>query len=493
MWTVLAWLLALALLPACDSARDSLETAQEDGFSELGRPNIVLVMTDDQGWGQAGYYGHPVLETPHLDAMAAAGLRLDRFYAGAPNCSPTRATVLTGRSNDRTGVFDHGHALRLQEKVLPQALRDAGYATGHFGKWHLNGYIGPGVPILADDPHHPGHFGFDEWLSVTNFFDRDPMMSRGDRWQQMTGDSSEVVVAEALDFMNRQAAAGRPFFAVIWYGSPHSPWLATEADRAPFGDLSEESQHHYGELRAMDRSLGTLRSGLGEIGVAGNTLLWFNSDNGGLPRVTPDTVGGLRGFKNSLYEGGLRVPAVIEWPGTIEPGRVSAYPASTVDVFPTLAAIAGLPESTWLEPQDGRSLLPLFAEDLDRRDEPLGFRHTGRGAWIDNRWKLVATDLETESFELYDLARDAEESTDLFEREPEVAGRLVAALREWNASVERSALGADYPEGQVSPDHPGPRIWMTHPDYEPYIEQFYERSEYRGRIDRARARPRAGG
>jgi arylsulfatase A-like enzyme len=124
------------------------------------RPNIVLVMTDDQGWGQTGDYNHPHLETPNLDAMAANGLRLDRFYAGAPNCSPTRATVLTGRTNDRTGVFNHGWPLRRQEKTLGEAMQQAGYATAHFGKWHLNGLRGRGVPVLAHDKRRPGVFGF---------------------------------------------------------------------------------------------------------------------------------------------------------------------------------------------------------------------------------------------------------------------------------------------------------------------------------------------
>ena len=123
--------------------------------SSKNKPNIILIMTDDQGWGQTGYYNHPILKTPNLDSMATNGLRLDRFYAGSPLCSPTRATVLTGRSNDRTGVFSHGYALRLQEKTLAQALKKKGYKTAHFGKWHLNGLKGPGVPILKDDNHSP--------------------------------------------------------------------------------------------------------------------------------------------------------------------------------------------------------------------------------------------------------------------------------------------------------------------------------------------------
>ena len=142
------------------------------------KPNVVLVMADDQGWGQMGYMNHPALKTPHLDEMSENGLRFGRFYAGGPVCSPTRATILTGRTHDRTGVFDHGYAIRSQEKTLGQAMKRAGYATGHFGKWHLNGLRGPGAPIFRDDSHHPGAFGFDEWLSVTNFFDRNPIMSR---------------------------------------------------------------------------------------------------------------------------------------------------------------------------------------------------------------------------------------------------------------------------------------------------------------------------
>ena len=180
------------------------------------RPHVVFVMADDMGWGQTGYRGHPVLKTPNLDAMAANGLRFERFYAGAPVCSPTRASVLTGRANDRTGVLSHGYALRLQEKTIAQALRAAGYVTGHFGKWHLNGLRGPGAPILRDDPRHPGHFGFDEWVSVSNFYDLDPLMSRMGRIEQFTGDSSEIAVAEAVKFLDRHRPSGKPMFAVVW-------------------------------------------------------------------------------------------------------------------------------------------------------------------------------------------------------------------------------------------------------------------------------------
>jgi arylsulfatase A-like enzyme len=183
--------------------------------STAEQPNIVLVMADDMGWGQTGYYNHPVLKTPNLDAMADNGLRFDRFYAGAPNCSPTRATVMTGRTNDRTGVLNHGVPLRPQERTIAQGLAAAGYATGHFGKWHLNGLRGIGVPVLKSDIRSPGHFGFQTWLSVTNFFDRDPLMGRMGEFEQFQGDSSEIVVDEALMYIKQQAALKRPSFTVV--------------------------------------------------------------------------------------------------------------------------------------------------------------------------------------------------------------------------------------------------------------------------------------
>ena len=162
-------------------------------------PNVVLLMADDMGWAQTGYYGHPLLNTPHLDAMARAGLRMDRFYAGAPSCSPTRASVITGRTNDRTGAFRVGDSINKQEKTIAAAFRQAGYATAHFGKWHLNRVnpIGDN-PLPKDDPHHPGELGFDYWLSHTNQFNLDPVLSENGAPKQFKGDSSEVLVAEAL-------------------------------------------------------------------------------------------------------------------------------------------------------------------------------------------------------------------------------------------------------------------------------------------------------
>lgn len=443
------------------------------------RPHIILVMADDMGWGQTGYNRHPRLKTPNLDAMAASGLRFDRFYAGAPNCSPTRATVLTGRSNDRCGVENHGFALRRQEKTVARALRDAGYATAHFGKWHLNGFKGPGAPVLAGDDHNPGEFGFDDWLSVTNFFDRDPILSRNGKVEEFKGDSSEIIVAEALKFMEKNRGSGKPIFAAIWYGSPHSPFIAADHDKTAFADLEQDAQNHYGELVAMDRSIGTLRAGLRKLGLAENTLLWFCSDNGGLPNITPTTVGDLRGFKNTVYEGGLRVPAIIEWPAVIKVPRITRYPAGTVDIFPTLAEILRLPESVMLTPIDGSSLKPLLATELTERAKPIPFRHQGRAALVDNRYKLVTQNIAAGNFELYDLETDPREAKDLARDQPAVTQRMSEALLAWNLSVKASVAGQDYPEGKVSASEPKSRDWMTAPEYQPYLKEWRTRPEYR--------------
>ena len=312
------------------------------------RPNVILVMADDMGYAQTGYYNHPVLKTPNLDDMAKNGLRMDRFYTGAPQCSTTRATVLTGRTNDRTGIFTVGDSINKQEKTLSQAFRNAGYTTAHFGKWHLNQVNAPeGNPMPLSDPHNPGELGFDYWLSETNQFNLDPQFSRNGTVENFKGESSEILVEEALKFIAQAHKENKPSFVLIWYASPHGPMEALDKDKAVFADMHEFSGAHHGEIVAMDRSIGMLRQGLGDLGIAGNTLVWFNSDNGGLPMfgvtrtssgeyipgINPDSTGHLRGSKSSFYEGGFRVPAIIEWPGRVKP-RISNFPSSNAGYVP---------------------------------------------------------------------------------------------------------------------------------------------------------------
>ncbi|TWU66054.1 sulfatase-like hydrolase/transferase [Crateriforma conspicua] len=460
------------------------------------RTNVVLVMADDMGWAQTGYYQHPILKTPHLDEMSRHSIRFDRFYAGAPVCSPTRASVLTGRNNDRTGTLSHGYPLRHQEVTIAQLLKKSGYTTGHFGKWHLNGLRGPGVPVLHTDSHHPGHFGFDQWISVTNFFDRDPIMSHRGSFVEYEGDSSEIVVDQALEFISRQAKSDQPFLAVIWYGTPHSPFNAAEADMEGFEDLDEASRNHYGELVAMDRSIGTLRQGLRDAGIADETILWFCSDNGGLPKIKPSSTGPLRGNKGTIYEGGLLVPALLEWPDRVDQPQTLMTRSGTFDILPTILDALGMKDSQPDRPIDGISLMPMIdaavaGEPIPPRTKPLNFRHSGRLAVIDGDLKLLTTDIRKGNFELYDLANDLSETNDLFDSRPDDAKRLMEKLIQWNQSVQDSIEGIEYPEGRLLPGDPPSRFWNETPEYQPYIEQWRQRPEYGDWLAKRRSSKRA--
>ena len=462
---------------------------------ELLATNVILVMADDQGWGQTGYYNHPILKTPHLDRMAKNGLRFDRFYAGGPVCSPTRATVLTGRTHDRTGVLDHGYPLRKQEKTLSEAMRKKGYATAHFGKWHLNGLRGPGVPIIKNDTHGPGGFGFDYWLSVTNFFDLNPVMSRNGSFENFSGDSSEIIVNEALEFITQKSRSNIPFFVVIWYGTPHSPWMTLDKDKVAFENLNEQSMNHYGELVAMDRSIGTLRAGLKKLNINQETLVWFTSDNGGLPRINPSTTGGLRDFKGSLYEGGIRVPAIIELPKMINP-RVTNYTASAADIFPTIADVCDLPDNSMLTPQDGISLTPLFKKELINRKRPIVFHSRGRSALILNNHKILSLPKEgnndSNTYELYDLNKDPSESNNLLKdnrsknsgskTSEALAEKMISLLKASNESIEKSMNGEDYPEKSVNEGQPKRQFWTEVDHYKKYFSQWKNRPEYKSRL-----------
>ena len=239
----------------------------------------------------------------------------------------------------------------------------------------------PEHPLPATDPHNV-------WLSRTNTFNLNPELSRNGVRERLAGEGSQVLVDEALQFIATQAAQQKPFFVAIWFASPHREFEALPADMQPFAALDQPSARHHGELVAIDRAIGALRRGLLDLNVDDDTLVWFKSDNGGLPDIDyrpnypgihPDASGHLRGFKKDLYEGGLRVPAIIEWPNRISP-RVSHFPASTMDVFPTLIDVAGLDPSSINTVHDGRSLNTVFTAEPERRREPIGFRAGSRRA-----------------------------------------------------------------------------------------------------------------
>ena len=306
------------------------------------RPNIILVMADDQGWGDTGYNGHPFVKTPTMDSMARDGFVFDRFYAAAPVCSPTRASVLTGRHPIRTKVPNHGRYMRPHEITLAETLKANGYVTGIFGKLHL----GSGQP---DSPCNPGAMGFDEWAIGLNFFDNDPYLSRNGVVERRKGKGSVILMDDTIEFLKKHKPGSKPMFAVVWFPSPHSPHREVP-DGASLYD-GKEMAGYYREITLLDQQLGRLRAELKELGIADNTIVWYCSDNGGLNK---ETSGG-REKKGSIYEGGLRVPSIVEWPAGKLKGR-SGLPSCTSDMYPTLLAMAGAASQSFedrLSPRDG--------------------------------------------------------------------------------------------------------------------------------------------
>lgn len=446
------------------------------------RPHIILVMADDQGWGDTGYNGHPLLKTPNLDAMAKAGLVFNRFYAAAPVCSPTRGSVLTGRHPIRIKIVDHGHYMRPQETTIAEALHDAGYVTGMFGKWHVGS-------AQKESPVCPGNSGFDEWVIGLNFFDLNPYLSRNGVVEQIKGAGSEITIDETIAFLRKHKDGGKPMFAIAWFPSPHTPHL--EKPKGPAQYSGKKGSGYFNEIAVLDLAFGRLRNELRTLGIERNTILWYCSDNGGL---LEESSGG-RGKKKSIYEGGLRVPAILEWPAKIKHGQVDV-PATTSDMMPTLLSMVGVKAKKHF-PLDGIDLTPIIEGKVSKRPS-IGFwyglqggqatwsdrilkaimeaqkagkptphperlrkdieqfpqfpedRFVGHAAWLDWPFKLHRKQKKDVSFELYDLEKDPMEKTNLIEDaklQPQIT-RMKSELAKWQLSVTRSLNGKDYGEAK---------------------------------------------
>ena len=449
------------------------------GAATQEAPHIVLVMADDQGWGDVGYNGHPFVKTPELDAMAKEGFVFDRFYAGSPVCSPTRASVLTGRNAIRTKVTNHGRYMRPQEQTLAETLKAEGYVTGIFGKVHL----GSGQP---DSPCNPSGMGFDEWVIGLNFFDNDPYLSRNGKIEKIQGKGSVILMDEALKFLRKHLGGDQPTFTVIWFPSPHDPHQ--EVPEGPVLYEGKANAGYFREITLLDQQVGRLRRSLRDLGMAQNTVLWYCSDNGGL---VEESSGG-RDKKGSIYEGGLRVPSIVEWPARNLQGRTSV-PVTTTDMYPTLLAMARVKGSP-RHLLDGMDIGEIIAGKVEERNRPIGFWHlfqqgqstwsdrilkevmekqlagaplphnsvrikkdvdefpqfpeettTGHAAWNDWPWKLHR--INGRKFELYHLGKDPMESRDLA-GDPQHAvrlSRMKSELDVWMRSVVGSLNGKDYP------------------------------------------------
>lgn len=437
------------------------------------RPNVILCMADDMGWGDPGFNGGQIIQTPQLDAMAEAGLKFTRFYSAAPVCSPTRGSCLTGRHPFRYGVFgaNAGH-LRESEWSLAELLKREGYTTGHFGKWHLGtlsaDYSGKG-PKREPAKHYmtPGMTGFDEWFStefaVATWDPYDPahQHQRNRPWDPRmlywkngtnvtegpSGDDSRIIMDEAIPFIRGAAQQKQPFLAVIWFHAPHIPVVGGPEYLRMYSAQDPEARHYYACVTALDEQVGRLRQELRELDVADNTMLWFCSDNGPTIRGsrmqgTPasdrpfGSPGPFRGYKGSLYEGGIRVPGLLEWPDRVKGGQTTDVAAVTSDYLPTILEALKINYADD-RPRDGVSLMPLIEGDMTQRSKPIGFQSRNQAAWTGNRYKLVSNG-SGKTLELYDLVDDPGESQDLAAEYPDIVERMHEDLLAWQASCRRS-------------------------------------------------------
>lgn len=434
---------------------------------EAGRPNFIVVLTDDQGYGDLGAHGNDRIRTPRLDRMAAEGVEFERFYV-EPVCAPTRAALMTGRYHYRTGIVHTsrgGAKMHGDETTIAEMLREAGYRTGLFGKWHLG----------DNDPMRPIDQGFEEAIwhksgGIDQSPDRpnsyfDPWLWRNDEKYQAKGYCTDIFFDAALDFIGRHAE--EPFLVYLPTNAPHDPLQVAEEYWKPYAEagVDDKPAKVYGMVENIDDNMARLFARLEELGIRGNTVVVFLTDNGPQRRRY---LAGLRGSKSQVYEGGIRSISLWQGPGFGAPRKVATFGAH-IDVAPTLLELAGLtpPADVAL---DGRSLAPLLRGETVDWPERTHFSQVHRGldvhpghnaAVITDRYKLVLSPgtfaQETPPYEidppveLYDLQEDPGEADDLASEHPEIVADLRARYDAWFEDVKASRqftpgvihLGAD--------------------------------------------------
>lgn len=420
-----------------------INTALVMGQHDSRPPNIILIMADDLGYGDLGCYGNKVIKTPNLDHMAKEGVRFVDFHSNGAVCSPTRAALLTGRYQQRTGITgvitakNHRDlGLPLSEVTIAEALKQEGYTTGIFGKWHL-GYA---------KGFNPVHQGFDEFIGFlsgnVDYHSHVDQAGFSDWWQgeepfQQTGYSTDLISANAIDFIQRNRDS--PFFLYIAHEAPHSPYQNrnSKPDRKPggipgtdfpiFGSESDFSLMLKGMIEIMDETIGDMFKALQVFGLSKNTVVIFISDNGA---TTIGSNGNLRGFKSSLWEGGHRVPAIIHWPEYINAGWTSEETILTMDLFPTIMEFAGVQYDKNL---DGISIAQHLLHNNALPARKLFWQHGKDYAVRSGKWKLLLADKE--NIKLFDLEKDIEERHDLAEKHPDIKQELLEALESWKNEV----------------------------------------------------------
>jgi arylsulfatase A-like enzyme len=442
-------------------------------YSE-SKPNIVFIMADDLGWGDTGFNGNNQIKTPCLDALAAEGIIFDRFYSGCAVSSPARAGLLTGRNPFRMGVFNANVGiLRPEEVTLPELMKEKGYMTGLFGKWHL------GTLTYSETDANRGRIGNRQLynIPIEHGFDvsfvteskvptydpmKQPVINNGRFWdcikegeqsiaygtsywfqngfksiENLDGDDSRVIIDRVFPFIKYATANNKPFLSMIWFHAPHLPCVAGTKYTDLYPQVSVEERNYYGCISALDEQVGRLVTYLKDNGIYENTILCFCSDNGP-EEQTPGTASYLRGRKRSLYEGGIRVPAFVVWKGKLLSGKRTLHPCSVYDVLPTFTELLALETSPYL--LDGESLLPVLMQDM-QRERPMVFCYQEQGAVIDEKYKLY---YQNGKYELYDISADSGETKNLVEQNPQETNRLIAILNSQLESFKASFDGKEY-------------------------------------------------
>lgn len=426
-------------------------------LSGAERPNIVIFLADDLGHGDLGCQGHPRIKTPNLDAFARQGVRLTRCYSASAVCSPSRSAILTGRTPHRNGVYTwiaegaEVH-LRTSEITLPGLLRKAGYSTAHAGKWHLNGKFN------SPEQPQPGDHGYDHWFATQNNAapnHKNPVnfVRNGTPVGRLEGFSAPLVAQEAIRWLDTGRDKSKPFFLAVWTHEPHLPIESDPRFQEGYGDLGEDFRQHHGNVTQMDHAFGMLMRALDDRKLAEGTAVFFTADNGpegdGTKGRTRGSTGGLRGRKRSMYEGGIRVPGLVRWPGKIPPASVCDTPVVGSDLFPTVLGMCGVkpPADRVIDGTDALGALAGRPGEL-KRAVPLYWRldmapprEKVSMAMRDGDYKVLASrDLAT--VELYNLRSDPGETANLAGKEPERLKGMRDRLSALNEKIE--AEGPDW-------------------------------------------------
>ena len=405
------------------------------------KPNIVLIVADDMGYGDCASYGGRAFATPRLDALAAQGLRFTDFHSNGAVCSPTRAALLTGRYQQRSGIekvisaANHRHVgLPLDEKTFADLLQKAGYATAAFGKWHL-GY---------EPRFNPTRRGFDRFRGFVSgnidYHSHIDQVGHEDWWadaglQPEDGYTTDLVTAHGLRFIEEQRE--QPFCLYLAHECPHYPYQGPDdaAYRKPgepgpaHGPRPDKAEAYKEMMQSMDAGIGRVADTLDRLGLSDNTLVFFFSDNG---PVSPGSAGPLRGGKGSLFEGGHRVPAIARWPDTVAAGTQTDTPCMGMDLMPTFLAAAGIDAPADLH-LDGADLMPLLRGD-SIPERALFWRYDGQKAVRAGDWKLLHENAEATA-RLFNLRDDLGEEHDRAAERPDIAQDLAAQLAEWEEDV----------------------------------------------------------